>query len=112
MAQCMLKVLKATPGVVGARLEVTNRIIWSGGDDWVHPYLEYSSLAENGERHTILFESEKFRRADRDAYVFVTVIPTGLMPAGSKQLPSDWGTTAITQKWKAQCGADASVVTA
>ena len=108
----MLNVLKTTPGVQDAKLLITDKNIWHRGDDWTHPNLEYSSLDEHGLRHTILFEASKSHPADRDVYLFTTILPTGMQTPGAPMRLDDWGTGKIEKEWKSKCSADALTITA
>lgn len=111
-AECMLNVLKATPGVEDAKLMTTNKNIWHRGDEWTHLNLEYSSLDKHSLRHTILFEASKSHPADRDVYLFITILPIGMQTPGAPFQLDDWGTGKIEKEWKSKCGADALTITA
>ncbi len=94
-AQCMLTVLKQTPGVAQISLGVVN----SAG--WVHPYLEYLSAPNAyGERITIRFEAEKSRK-EPGTYTFKTKLKNVLVQGESG--PNFWGTGPLTTKWQSDC---------
>ncbi|HEY5239382.1 MAG TPA: hypothetical protein VIJ62_13455 [Rhizomicrobium sp.] len=111
-AECMLNVLQTTPGVQDAKLLITDKNLFVQGSSWTHPNLEFSSLDKQGLRHTILFEASKSHPADRDIYLFTTVLPIGMQTPGVAGQLDDWGAGEIEKEWKSKCGVDALTITA
>ena len=101
-AECMLAILKATPGVSGARLGVSTR----GG--WTHPFLEYRADEKTRWVQPTRFDLQK--RADRNLgkYWFLAILP-GLTAVGEDL---DFHVTdAVVKAWKDQSGVQASILT-
>jgi hypothetical protein len=102
-AQCMVAVLKKEPGIDEAKLGVTDRA------GWVHPYVEYRSVADkDGYRQVVHFEASRGTLGEsKKDYYFETVL-SGLFTPGNG--PNDWGASAFIDKWKAECGVDATIL--
>jgi hypothetical protein len=103
-AQCMVAVLKKEPGIDEAKLGVKT------SDGWVHPYVEYRTFADkNGDQQVIRFEALRGALGEsKKDYYFETVL-FGLIAAG-QGAPNDWGASALIDKWKAECGVDATIL--
>lgn len=95
-AECMLSVLKKVRGIDRVKLGI------SGSDGWAHPYLEYRAAPARGHRATIRFDVSKPDAGASSAYQFGIVLP-GLF-GGNETGPPDYGTGAISRRWKAECG--------
>jgi hypothetical protein len=93
-AQCMLKVLKATPEVSESKLGVTTT------DGWSHPFLEYRAAEALSDADPIRFDA---KRSDRGGYWFLAV-KSGL------GAPEGHVTDSVIKKWKTQCSVDANVL--
>ena len=92
-ADCMLEVLKATPGVVGPVLGTTT------SDGWTHPFLEYRADEALSRERPIRFDPVKYR----GSYLF-WAFKSGL---GAPELHV---TEAVMKEWQAQCHANANVM--
>jgi hypothetical protein len=91
-AECMVKVLAATPGVSGPRLGVVT------SEGWAHPFVEYRADEALSRDRPIRFEARK----SQDGYQFWAV-KSGL---GAPELHV---TDAVMRTWKAQCHVYANV---
>lgn len=91
-AECMVKVLEATPGVSGPRLGVVT------SEGWAHPFVEYRADEALSRDRPIRFEARK----DQDGYEFLAV-KSGL---GAPELHV---TEAVMRTWEAQCHAHANI---
>lgn len=95
--QCMMRVLKSEPLVSEAHIGFTNN------DGWHHPYLAYRYRGIG-----VAFDT--YRNIDLSGvrYGFIANLNGLTTTAGQK--PDDLGTPAIIEKWKRDCGVDASAV--
>ena len=91
-AECMVKVLEATPGVIGPRLGVVT------SEGWAHPFVEYRADEALSRDRPIRFEARK----DQDGWEFLAV-KSGL---GAPELHV---TEAVMRTWEAQCHAHANI---
>jgi hypothetical protein len=91
---CMLKALKAVPGVSQPRLGNAT----SGG--WTHPFLEYRATEDSHWQQPTRFDLEK---SDEGRILFVAMLP------GMGRIDSHV-TDVVVQKWKEQCGVDVVVL--
>ncbi len=92
-AECMVKVLEATPGVSGPRLGVVT------SEGWAHPFVEYRADEALSRDRLIRFEARK----DQDGWEFLAV-KSGL---GAPELHV---TEAVMRTWEAQCHVRANIL--
>lgn len=118
----MADVLKAEPGVSDVEIGVTvgpnpidSGILIFAERGWVHPFIDYTTTDRRGYRERLRFESTRGIRPDwtslndvgSDEFSFMTML-NGLSVGGERA--DDVGTHAVTAKWEAVCGVNASVV--
>jgi len=101
-ARCMLRVLRNTSGVSQAKLGI------STSQGWTHPYLEYRADEDASWEQPTRFNVDKPEDPASSRYVFVAVLP-GVFDRGSG--PDTHVTKNVAQRWKAQCGVDALIIT-
>ena len=92
--ECMLKVLKATPGVSEPRLESAT----SGG--WTYPLLEYRAIEDSHWEQPTRFDLQK---SDDGRMFFVAMLP------GIGRIDTHV-TRVVVQKWRARCSVEAAVL--
>jgi hypothetical protein len=106
---CMVRVLKATPGInrvkvgahIGTNFFLTNGPSQSHGEKWLRPYVEYR-VFERGRWGNIRFGADRVGKAGHYSYEFWTALG-GVYGAGEPG-PNDWRTNEISKKWKTRCG--------
>ena len=98
VTECMLKVLKATPGVSGPRL---GKVDHSGA---TVPFIEYRATETTRWVQPTRFT---FIGTNKGIVLFQTILP-GVMPVGSQ--PDLHVTDAVTKRWQLQCDVHASVL--
>ncbi len=91
----MLKVLKTVPGVSEPRLGNAS----SAGS--TRPFLEYRATEASRWKQPTRFALQ--RSPDGQVY-FMAVLPGNVIPSDTHV------TNVVVQRWKAQCGADATVL--
>jgi hypothetical protein len=98
----MLNALKTVPGVDEPELGT-----FSSGN-WARPFLKYRYTNTKGEKSTVTFLAQRRDHSDDAGFSFHADLP-GLFTPGTAG-PDDRGTTAITRRWKAECGVDTDVL--
>jgi hypothetical protein len=102
-AECMLGVLKETPGVRNAKLGVSN------DEGWTHPYLEYEPDEKARWVKPTRFDLFKPRDIDRGPYEFQATV-SGLV-VSNEPGPDLHVTSSVVKEWKVRCGVNAYVLT-
>jgi hypothetical protein len=98
---CILNVLRGTPGVEGAKFELER------DGTWVHLHFIYQYTDIIGDKASFSFPFEVHRVSGRDVYLLHANLP-GLTTPGS--MPKNWGTTELASRLDTQCGVHMDVL--
>jgi hypothetical protein len=98
---CMVRALKAVPGVDRVRSGSSKDATASSPAGMRHLFVQYRYIDKSGLHYDIRFNSQ-----DR---LYIAVLPNGVHTEGSAEV-NDWGTGNVIDRWKAHCGVAAGAI--